>query len=170
MPLQPQANNVERHFAGEREPPPEAYRSALREVIRNCIYAVDKNPFAVDLCKVALWIEGHEPGMPLTFLDHHIKRGGSLMGVRDLDALYDGTPDDAYKPVSGDDRAAAAGYRNRNRQERNSQLPLRLANADSPIPDLGETYDAFAQMAETRPEHVHAKEARYAELRGRATD
>jgi N-6 DNA Methylase len=50
--------------SGEAEPNPEEYRRAVRDVIRRCIYAVDKNPLAVDLCKVALWIEGHASGLP----------------------------------------------------------------------------------------------------------
>lgn len=41
--------------SGEVEPNPEDYRRAVRDVIRRCIYAVDRNPLAVDLCKVALW-------------------------------------------------------------------------------------------------------------------
>ncbi len=61
------ARELARIRTGEDEPAPEAYRHALRDVIRQCIYAVDKNPLAVDLCKVALWIEGHEPGLPLGF-------------------------------------------------------------------------------------------------------
>jgi len=47
---------------GEEEPPPEIARSAIRDVIAHCIYGVDKNPLAVELCKVALWIEGHSGG------------------------------------------------------------------------------------------------------------
>ena len=50
-----------REEGGEEAPSPEAYRDALRQVIRHCIYAVDKHALAVDLCKVALWIEGHSP-------------------------------------------------------------------------------------------------------------
>ena len=46
---------------GEEEPTPIAFRHAVRDVIRECIYAVDKNPLAVDLCKVALWIRGITP-------------------------------------------------------------------------------------------------------------
>jgi len=65
---------------GEEEPTPTAFRHAVRDVIRECIYAVDKNPLAVDLCKVALWIEGHDAGQPLSFLDHHVKCGDSLVG------------------------------------------------------------------------------------------
>jgi hypothetical protein len=78
--------------SGEAEPNPADYRHAIRDVIRRCIYAVDKNPLAVDLCKVALWIEGHEPGLPLSFLDHHVKLGDSLIGVFDLDVLRAGVP------------------------------------------------------------------------------
>ena len=49
---------------GEIEPAPEQYREALRDVIRICIYAVDRNPLAVDLCKVASGSKGTAPGCP----------------------------------------------------------------------------------------------------------
>ena len=110
--------------AGEEEPTPLAYRRALRTVVRHCIYAVDKNPLAVDLCKVALWIECHTVGWPLGFLDHHIKCGDSLVGVLDLDVLTEGIPDTAYKPVTGDDKKAASSYRKRNKRERTGQQRL----------------------------------------------
>ncbi|MFM7580389.1 MAG: DUF559 domain-containing protein, partial [Microcystaceae cyanobacterium] len=70
---------------GEIQPSPEPLRQAIRDVIQHCIYGVDLNPLAVDLCKVALWIEGFCKGMPLNFLDHRIKCGNSLVGVMDLD-------------------------------------------------------------------------------------
>jgi hypothetical protein len=47
---------------------------------------VDRNPLAVDLCKVALWIEGHSPGLPLSFLDNHVRCGDALIGVFDIDS------------------------------------------------------------------------------------
>ncbi len=56
-------------------------RRALRDVVVRCIYGVDLNPMAVELCRVALWIETLEPGKPLSFLDHHIRVGNSLLGV-----------------------------------------------------------------------------------------
>ncbi len=62
------------------EPAPAALRHALREVIGRCLYGVDVNPMAVELCKVSLWMEAVEPGKPLDFLDHHIKCGNSLLG------------------------------------------------------------------------------------------
>ena len=58
---------------GEDNPASLDYREALREVIQKCIYAVDYNPDAVELCKVVLWIEGYCAGIPLSFLDHHIR-------------------------------------------------------------------------------------------------
>jgi hypothetical protein len=66
---------------GELEPSPEHVHAALRDVVARCLYGVDYNPMAVELCKVALWIETFEPGKPLSFLDHHIQCGNSLIGV-----------------------------------------------------------------------------------------
>jgi hypothetical protein len=72
----------------EGDLPDEALRRhALREVVRRCIFGVDRNPLSVELCKTALWIEAIEPGKPLTFLDAHIKCGDSLIGVADLAVL-----------------------------------------------------------------------------------
>lgn len=51
-----------------------------RMVAVHCLYAVDKNPLAVELAKLALWLESHAEGMPLTFLDHRIVVGDSLTG------------------------------------------------------------------------------------------
>jgi len=98
------ARELARVRTDEAEPPPEAYRAAVRDVIARCIYAVDKNPLAVDLCKVALWIEGYNAGLPLNFLDHHIKCGDSLVGVFDLKVLVEGIPDDAYAWTCSHDR------------------------------------------------------------------
>ena len=58
---------------GEDEPAPERVREAIRDVIGHCIYGVDKNPLAVDLCRVALWLESHVGDRPLTFLDRRIR-------------------------------------------------------------------------------------------------
>lgn len=81
---------------GEDNPASLDYREALREVIQKCIYAVDYNPDAVELCKVVLWIEGYCAGKPLSFLDHHIRCGNSVVGVTNLDVLLDGVPKEAF--------------------------------------------------------------------------
>jgi len=51
-----------------------------RLVAVHCLYGVDKNPLAVELAKLALWLESHAEGMPLTFLDHRLVAGDSLTG------------------------------------------------------------------------------------------
>ena len=51
-----------------------------RRVLKSCIYGVDLNPMAVELAKVSLWLDCFTLGAPLSFLDHHMKCGNSLIG------------------------------------------------------------------------------------------
>lgn len=123
---------------GEQQPTPPQFRSAVRDVIRHCIYGVDLNPLAVDLCKVALWIEGHDRDLPLTFLDHRIKCGNSLIGLDKMERLMEGIPDDAFKPVTEDDKDVAKKIRALNHRQRQEwdkkQLSLDL-NLEEKIQD-----------------------------------
>ena len=89
---------------------------ALREVVQHCIFGVDRNPLSVELCKTALWMETVEPGKPLTFLDSHILLGDSLVGILDPEIMDNGIPADAYKPLTGDDKAVCRDLKKRNRQ------------------------------------------------------
>ena len=57
-----------------------------RMVLKRCIYGVDKNPMAVELAKVSLWLHSFTVGAPLSFLDHHLRHGDSLIGMRVFDA------------------------------------------------------------------------------------
>jgi type II restriction/modification system DNA methylase subunit YeeA len=52
-----------------------------RMVLKRCVYGVDKNPLAVELAKVALWLHTFTVGAPLSFLDHHLRCGNSLFGA-----------------------------------------------------------------------------------------
>ncbi|ENC9826090.1 N-6 DNA methylase [Pseudomonas aeruginosa] len=83
---------------------PQDYRHALREVVARCIYGVDRNPMAIELARMALWLEGYEEGRPLGFLDHHLQVGDALLGLTDLQVLEQGIAKDAFKPLSGDDK------------------------------------------------------------------
>ena len=87
------------HARAEGVASAEDYRHALRDVARSCIHGVDRNPMAVELTKVALWIETVEPGKPLGFLDANIRCGDALLGIFDLEVLEEGIPDAAYKPL-----------------------------------------------------------------------
>jgi hypothetical protein len=107
---------------GEEEPAPEHMREAVRDVITHSIYGVDKNPLAVELCRVALWLEGHAENKPLTFLDRRIRCGDTLVGVFDLAVLERGIPDQAYRPIAGDDTKVARGAKKLNAAERMEAL------------------------------------------------
>lgn len=53
-----------------------------RRVLKRCIYGVDLNPMTVELAKVSLWLDCFTLGAPLSFLDHHLKCGNSLIGAQ----------------------------------------------------------------------------------------
>ena len=60
-----------------------------RMVLKRCIYGVDKNPLTVELAKVSLWLHSFTVGAPLSFLDHHLRCGDSLVGMRVSEAVQD---------------------------------------------------------------------------------
>ncbi|MDQ3636449.1 MAG: N-6 DNA methylase, partial [Actinomycetota bacterium] len=53
-----------------------------RRVAQSCVYGVDLNPLAVDLAKLSLWLATVARDRPLSFLDHHLRTGNSLVGAR----------------------------------------------------------------------------------------
>jgi len=150
--------------SGEDQPTPRDLREAVRDVISNCIYGVDKNPLAVDLCRVALWIEGHSKGKPLTFLNHRIKVGDSLVGVTDLGVLQHGIPDEAFDPVSGDDKVLARQLKKANKIERERLESGSLAFHAAPQMADAETL-ALLQGPEDTPQQIHGKEQAERKLR-----
>ncbi|MFI2712228.1 Eco57I restriction-modification methylase domain-containing protein [Micromonospora sp. NPDC018662] len=119
------ARRIAKRVAAVRERNPEptldAVRHALHEVIARCIYGVDLNPMAVELAKVSLWLEALEPGKPLSFLDAHIKHGNALIGATPA-LLKRGIPDEAFKPIEGDDKQHAKGLEKQNTEQRGNQL------------------------------------------------
>jgi type I restriction-modification system DNA methylase subunit len=56
-------------------------RWARREVVEKCIFGVDSNPLAVELAKLSLWLHTVAKNRPLSFLDHHLRCGNSLIGA-----------------------------------------------------------------------------------------
>ena len=102
---------------GEVEPSPEHIQKALRDVIAHCIYGVDLNPTAVELCKFSLWLESMDHGRPLSFLENRIKYGNALLGATPA-AIEKGIPDEAFAVLEGDDKAVVAGQKKQNKRER----------------------------------------------------
>lgn len=149
---------------GEEQPSPSAFRAAVRDVIRECIYGVDLNPLAVELCKVALWLEAHSPGEPLNFLDHHIKCGNAIVGYAHHEELDKGVPDEAFATMPGDDKAVAAALRKRNKQERKdkAQLKLDLAPAiRAQLDAILEKWKSLSALPERTPAEIDAKKQRF---------
>lgn len=129
----------------------EQYRHALREVVQHCIHGVDLNPMAIELCKTALWLEALEPGKPLGFLDAHIQCGNALIGVFDPAVLEAGIPDDAYKALTGDDKAIASEAKKRNKQAaKKLAISLRMC---------GSLAGSWEALPEDTVEQVAAKQA-----------
>jgi hypothetical protein len=141
---------------GDDEPSPESMKEAIRDVIIHCIYGVDKNPLAVDLCKVALWIEGYVSGKPLTFLDHRIRCGDSLVGMMDMEILKDGIPDDAYNPVTGDERIMGTELKRRNKNERQTLSRLKFDFKEE-LKKFKEDRRPMLEMPDDKPEVIHQK-------------
>jgi N-6 DNA Methylase len=132
--------------SGDDEPSPKATRQALRDVVSRCIYGVDANPMAVELCRVSLWMEALDPGRPLSFLDAHIRRGNSLLGATPQ-LIAAGIPDEAFKAIEGDDAKVASELRKRNRQERRGQLSM-----EDEMGDLEAALAADAAQLEAAPD------------------
>jgi hypothetical protein len=104
-------------------PSAEQYRHALRQVVGRCVYGVDLNPMAVELCRVSLWMEGVEPGRPLSFLDSHIQQGNALLGTTP-ELMAKGIPDEAWSPIEGDDKKVASSLKKRNKAAAQGQRSL----------------------------------------------
>jgi hypothetical protein len=149
--------------SGDEEPSPETIRTALREAIQHCVYGVDINPMSVELCKVNLWLESIEPGKPLTFLESHIKGGNSLVGVGPGMDVYDLTiPDEAFEPVTGDDKKVSSTLKKRNKEERKGQIAFDFHGLhETPTEDYATFTRQLESMPEDTPEQVAAKEAAY---------
>jgi len=60
-----------------------------RQIARRCVYGVDLNPMSVDLARLSIWIHTFVPGLPLSFLDHSLVRGNSLIGVATVEEAMD---------------------------------------------------------------------------------
>ncbi|MDO9530030.1 MAG: N-6 DNA methylase [Syntrophales bacterium] len=161
------AHRIARRLAavrtGDEEPAPEAVRHALRDVIGRCLYGVDINPMAVELCKVSLWMESLEPGKPLSFLDHHIQCGNSLLGTTPA-LLKKGIPDDVFKPIEGDEKEFCTKYRKINRDERKGQTSLWSVREDQkPWNQMAEYAADIEQLNAVDDSTIHGISERHAQ-------
>lgn len=121
------------------------YHRALRQVIGRCVYGVDQNPMAVELCKVSLWMEAVEPGLPLTFLNSHIQCGNALLGATP-ELMAAGVPDAAWEPIEGDDRKIASALKRRNKLAATGQRGLSSIWSEPPHVEAAQVAQAVADL------------------------
>lgn len=114
---------------GDTEPSPDAVRAATADVIERCLYGVDLNDLAIEITKVALWLEAFDAGRPFPFLDAHFRVGNALLGTTPALVKHN-VPDAAFAVLGGDDRDWTAKLKARNKAERQ-------ADADQLILDFG---------------------------------
>lgn len=152
--------------SGDEYPPEAEIQAAKRDVLAHCIYAVDLNPMAVELCKVSLWINASVQDRPLSFLDHHIKCGNSLVGATP-ELIADGIPYEAFAlGIAGDDREVAKRFRAKNRQERRDyedsagyQLGLQVTVIET-MEDL-QRWTELTRLAEDDPKMARERYLEY---------
>lgn len=144
-------------------PDEKTIRHARRSVVQHCIYGVDKNPMAVELAKVSLWINSSVDDKPLSFLDHRIKRGNSLIGTTHQ-LISNGVPDGAFETSKGRDYHVGTDIRRLVRNESaNIQSDMTWYSGDhEEYVSLAEKLD---QLEENDVGDINEKERLYRELR-----
>ena len=163
------AHRLAKHLAsiraGEDEPAPSVVQHALRDVIGHCIYGVDINPMSVELCKISLWMEALEPGKPLTFLDHHIQCGNSLLGCTPA-LLKKGIPDAAFDHNTGDDKAVCSRFKKLNKDESKGNIDIFSSEREDWLSKRGlqSGIRALNQIADDDLNGLQAKERSYADF------
>jgi len=159
---------VARVQTDEDQPNPLSIRKAMKDVVRNCIYGVDKNPLAIELCKIALWLKAYNPGEPLNFLDHHIKCGDAIVGLAHRSQFENGIADEAFKTLPGDDKDIAKTYRDKNVKERKERVAKSVQlkaefekTTENSVQEAMAEYKTFNYLPETTPEEIERKAKAY---------
>ncbi len=104
---------------GDTEPNPAALRAATADAIEHCVYGVDLNDLAIEITKVALWLEAFDAERPFPFLDAHFRVGNALLGTTPK-LLRDNIPDAAFAVLGDDDKGWTSKLKARNKSERHA--------------------------------------------------
>ena len=162
---------IARVRAGEDQPNPIVLRSAIRDAIRHCIYGVDKNPMAVELCKVALWLEAHSPGEPMFFLDHKIKCGDSVVGLLLAHELRRGISNEAFlTQKEGDDGKITSQLQKNNKAahrklaSKNQVSQVEQKDRQAALQEMQQAFAQLEQLPETSADDIQRKQQQYKAL------
>lgn len=126
-----------------------------KRVVENCLYGVDINQMAVELAKLSLWLATMQLGQPLSFLDHHLKQGNSLLGasLEEIEELLN--QDDFSKSTAKSILAESKGQYMFTSQVRPLQQKIGEANT---------LLQKIASKIVTRAEDIHQQELDYVEV------
>lgn len=102
---------------GDTEPVPAEVRAATADVIERCVYGVDLNDLAIEITKVALWLEAFDADRPFPFLDAHFRVGNALLGTTP-ELLRHNIPDAAFAALGDDNKEWTSKLKARNKSER----------------------------------------------------
>lgn len=134
---------------GETEPTPSALRAATADVIERCVYGVDLNDLAIEITKVALWLEAFDPDRPFPFLDAHFRVGNALLGTTP-ELLRHNIPDTAFVALGDDDKEWTKKLKARNKSERQAdQDQLTLSFGSETLNVETSQFTKAAQDADT---------------------
>ncbi|MFN8017150.1 MAG: DNA methyltransferase [Acidimicrobiales bacterium] len=141
------ATRLARVRAEAGEPSPAELTTAMRDVVGRCLHGIDIQEMAVELCKVSLWMAAAEPGKPLSFLEHRIVCGNGLLGTTPR-LIAEGIPDEAFKPLTGDDKEVVKAWKAINKKERQhpDQLQMTFSSPEEDLlrlTELTERLDSF---------------------------
>ena len=129
-----------------------------RHVVERCIYGVDLDPLAVELCRLSLWIETMDRALPFSFLDHKIKCGNALVGAwLDQFAHY---PVMAWKNREGGDKNHSNGV---HFQKNERTQAIKAFNKETLTPDACQQVERMA-LEEFQGKHQQARAAHEAAL------
>jgi len=118
---------------------------------------------AVELARVSLWINALVGDKPLSFLDHHIKCGNSLVGATP-ELIAGGIPDEAYTAVEGDSKEVANRLKKANREQRQTRTFEEFSARSRVLEACAGRFAALAEASEDDPDSVEAKKAEYERL------
>ena len=121
-----------------------------RRVVESCVYGVDLNPMAVELAKLSLWLHTVAKGEPLSFLDHHIRCGNSLIGakIENLSNLPE-LKKSRRKSVSIPMKSGTS--------EPQTEIPMEFPFTDRVATAIGH-YLLIEEMESRTADQIHAKE------------
>lgn len=171
------ARRLAAHLARVRaqgQPSAAEHRRAIRDVVSHCLFGVDRNPMALELARIALWLEAMTPDAPLSFLDAHLVLGDALLGVLDPTTLSLGIPDEAFKPLACDDKDVCSRLKKRNKDARLTLEKLTGKGGQSTLAFVTQTTAAALAKLDALPDDtldaVLAKSEAYADLHAQQQD